>query len=176
MGAVALFPWFIALRTGFWLVALKPSATVPLTLPATYGFNLLALIGLAIGTAPFAVVGRRAVPEQAAHARITVAPGKAFIVIVILLTAYIISLPSWSSFWSLAPTSGDISYGTTNGSFLNQGLVVLAAMAVAYVAEQEALSWVGIALYVALLVVTLGSAHRYLVTILIFSYAVLRRP
>ena len=175
-GAVALIPWLIAMKTGFWLVPPKHSATVPLTLPATYGFILLALIGLAAGTAPFAVVGRRPTQEQAVHSRTTVAPGKAFIVIVILLTVYIISLPSWSNLWSLAPTSGDILYGTTNGSFLSLSLVVLVAMAVAYVAEQQTLSWVGIALYVILLVVALGSAHRYLITILILSYVVLRRP
>lgn len=175
-GAVALIPWLVAMKTGFWLVPPKHSATVPLTLPATYGFIVLALIGLAVGTAPFAVVGRRATQEQAVHFRTTVAPGKAFIVIVILLTVYIISLPSWSNLWSLTPTSGDILYGTTNGSFLSLSLVVLVAMAVAYVAEQQALSWVGIALYVTLLVVALGSAHRYLITILILSYVVLRRP
>jgi hypothetical protein len=174
-GALTLVPWFIALRTGFWLVAPKPSATIPLTLPATYGFNLLALVGLAAGVAPFAFAGRRGPAEQAVRARITVLPGKAFVVIVILLAAYIISLPSWANLWSLSSTPTEDLY-STNGSFLTLSLTALVVIAVGYMAEQRALSWVAIVLYLALLVLTVGSAHRYLVMILILSYLFLRRP
>jgi hypothetical protein len=175
-GAVALLPWFIALRSGFWQVQSQPSATVPLSLPSTYGATLMALIGLAVGVAPFAVFGRRAVQDEAAPARVRVAPGKAITVIVILLAVYIASLPSLSNFWSLAAPAGEDLYSDTNGSFLSLSLVVLAAVALGYLASQQALSWAGIALYLGLLVVTLGSAHRYLVMILVLSYLILRRP
>ncbi len=175
-GAVALLPWFIAVRTGFWPVQSDPSATVPLSLPVTYGFDLVSLIGLAAGIAPFAIFGGRAVQDQVAHARVTVAPGKAFIVIVILLAVYVASLPSLSDLWSLAAPPGQDLYSSTNGSFLSLSLVVLAAVAIGYLASQRSLSWIGITLYLVLLVVTLGSAHRYLIMILILSYLILRSP
>lgn len=173
-GALTLVPWFIALRSGFWLVAPKPSATIPLTLPATYGFNLLALIGLAVGVAPFAVAGRRVTGEQ--DARIVVAPVKAVIVITLLAAAYVISLPSWSNLWSLSSTSSDDLYSSTDGSFLTLSLVALVVIAIGYIADQRRASWVAIVLYLALIVMTVGSAHRYLVMILILSYLFLRRP
>ncbi len=163
-GALTLVPWFIALRSGFWQVAPKPSATIPLTLPATYGFNLLALIGLAVGVAPFAVAGRRATGEQ--DARIMVAPVKAVIVITLLAAAYVISLPSWSNLWSLSSTSSDDLYSSTDGSFLTLSLVALVVIAISYIADQRRVSWVAIVLYLALIVMTVGSAHRYLVMIL----------
>ena len=56
-GAVALIPRPVSLWQGYWIVQSQPSVTVPLSLPATYGFNLLAPIGLAVGLAPFAAFG-----------------------------------------------------------------------------------------------------------------------
>jgi hypothetical protein len=175
-GAVVLLPWFIALRSGFWLVPSEPLDTVPLGLPATYGFSLLALIGLAVGVAPFALVGRRGVRGQSVPSRIKVVPSKAFAAIVPLLAVYVISLPSWSHLWAVATPPGVNLYSNTNASFLSLSLVVLTGIAVGYLASRLVLSWVGIVLYLALLVVTLGSAHRYLVMILILSYMILRRP
>lgn len=175
-GAVVLLPWFIALRSGFWLVPSKPLDTVPLGLPATYGFSLLALIGLAVGVAPFAFVGRRAAPGQSVRARIKVVPSKAFAAIALLLAVYVISLPSLSDLWAIDAPSGVNLYSNTNGSFLSLSLIVLAGIAVGYLASRQVMSWVGILLYLVLLVVTLGSAHRYLIMILIFSYLILRRP
>lgn len=175
-GAVVLFPWCIALRSGFWLVPSEPMDTVPLVLPATYRFSLLALIGLAVGIAPFALAGRRATRGQPVRVRTKVVPSKAAAVIVLLFTAYVTSLPSLSNLWAVDVPSGENLYSNTNGSFLSLSLIVLAGMAVAYLASRKVLSWVGNVLYLALLVVALGSAHRYLVMILILAYLILRRP
>jgi hypothetical protein len=175
-GAVALFPWFIALRSGFWQVPSQPLNTVPLSLPATYGFSLLALIGLVVGIAPFALVGRRAVRGEPVHARISIVPARAFLAISLLFAIYVISLPSLSDLRAVAAPAGENLYSGTDGSFLSLSLVVLSGMTIGYLASRHVLSWVGIVLFLALLVVTLGSAHRYLILILILSYLILRRP
>jgi hypothetical protein len=174
--AVVLFPWFVALRSGFWNVPSAPRDTLPLGLPATYGFSLLALIGLAIGVAPFALIGRRPTQGQPVRLRIKIVPSKAFLVIALLFTVYVISLPSLSDLKAITAPSGENVYSGTNGSFLSLSLVVLAGLAIGHLASQHVLNWVGIALFIALLVVTLGSAHRYLILILILSYLILRRP
>lgn len=174
--AVALLPWFIALRSGFWQVPSQPLDTVPLSLPATYGFSLLALIGLAVGIAPFALMGRRTELGELVRARIDIVPTKAFLAIALLFAVYVISLPSLSDLRAVAAPSGINLYSGTNGSFLSLSIVVLAGMAIGYLASRHVLSWVGIVLFLALLVVTLGSAHRYLILILILSYLILRRP
>jgi hypothetical protein len=175
-GTVVLFPWFVALRSGFWIVPSEPLDTVPLSLPATYGFSLLALIGLAVGVAPFALIGRRATEGRPVRLRIKVVPGKAFLAIALLFALYVISLPSLWDLRAVTAPSGQDLYSSTNGSFLSLSLVVLAGLAIGYLASRHVLSWVGIALFIALLVVTLGSAHRYLILILILSYLILRRP
>ena len=158
------------------MVPSVPLDTVPLSLPTTYGFSLLALIGLAVGVAPFALVGRRATQGQPVCSRIKVVPSKASAAIVLLFTIYVISLPSLSDLRAVAAPFGRNLYSSTNGSFLSLSLVVLAGMAIGYLASRHVLSWVGIALFIALLAVTLGSAHRYLILILILSYLILRRP
>lgn len=175
-GAVALIPWSVAQWRGYWVVQSLPSVTVPLSLPATYGFNLLALIGLAVGVAPFAAFGRRAAAESSVRDVGKVVPGKAFIIIVVLLAMYVGSLPSLSNLWSVAAHPGQDLYASTNGTFLALSLDVLTVVAIGYLAARQTIGWVGVALYLALVVVILGSAHRYLVMILIFSYLILRSP
>jgi hypothetical protein len=175
-GAVALFPWFVALRSGFWLVPAKPLDTVPLSLPATYGFSLLALIGLAVGVAPIALMGLRGAPEEPVRGRIKIVPSKAFITIALLFAIYVISLPSLTNLWAVTAPSGENLYSNNNGSFLSLSLVVLAGVAIGYLASRHVLGWVGITLFLIFILVALGSAHRYLILILIFSYLILRRP
>jgi hypothetical protein len=176
-GVVALVPWFAALRAGVWTVP-AASGTVPLGLPATYGFGLVALIGLACGIAPSALSGRRAargtpvLPLPPTR----VAPSRAFAVCALLLALYVISLPSPSSLWRLTGASGDDMYGKSQGSFLSLSLIMLTMIGISYLARRQPLSGIGIALYLALLVVTLGSAQRYLFITLIVSYLILRHP
>jgi hypothetical protein len=174
---VALVPWFVALRAGVWTVPAVLS-TVPLGLPTTYGFGLVALIGLACGIAPFALWGRRAgsggPPPPLAATRIV--PRRAFAVCALLFALYVVSLPSPSSLWRLTGASGDNMYGRSQGSFLSLSLLMLTVIGISYLARRQPLSGIGIGLYLALVVVTLGSAQRYLFISLIVSYLVLRHP
>lgn len=174
-GAVALIPWFIALRSGVWIVPAALS-TVPLELPATYGFTLLALLGLAVVAAVLALRGQRAAHGTVIQVHTKVLPKRAFITIVVLFVLYVISLPSLSSLWRLSGSSGEDLYGTSQGSFLGLSLIVLTVMEIGYLARRQPVSKVGIGLYFCLLVVALGSAHRYLVMILALSYIILRHP
>ena len=174
-GAVALIPWFIALRSGVWIVPAALS-TVPLELPATYGFTLLALLGLAVVAAVLALRGQRAAHGTVIQVHTKVLPKRAFITIVVLFVLYVISLPSLSSLWRLSGSSGEDLYGTSQGSFLGLSLIVLTVMEIGYLARRQPVSKVGIGLYFCLLVVALGSAHRYLVIILALSYVILRHP
>lgn len=174
-GAIALIPWFIALRSGVWIVPAGLS-TVPLDLPDTYGFTLLALFGLAMGSAVLAIRGRPTANGLVVCTRTKVLPKKASIAIVVLILLYAISLPSLSSLWRLSAPSGEVLYGASQGSFLGLSLIVLAVMEIGYLARRQPLSKVGIGLYFCLLAIALGSAHRYLVMILVFSYIILRHP
>lgn len=177
-GAVALLPWFIALRSGTWFVPV-PLGTVPLSLPATYGFTLLALVGLAIVTIPFALFGRRSPNRERRVAKSKIVPGRAFVAIVLLLGIYIGSRSSLSRVWVLSSTSGKDLYSnttSTGNAFLGLSLVVLAGMAIGYLARQQPLGWIGTSLYLVFLVLAFGSAHRDLVMILIISYLILRNP
>jgi hypothetical protein len=173
-GAIALFPWWIALRSGFWLVPASRD-TVPLDLPATYGFTLSALIGLGVGVAPFAFVGTTAKERLPVRAQTKVVPWKAFVTIVLLFVVYLSSLASLSRLWRLSRTAQDL-YVQSGSSFLSLSLIVLAGVAIGYLARQQRLGVVGIVLYLGLLVVALGSAHRYLILILILSFLTLRHP
>ncbi len=176
-GAVVLIPWFIALRAGVWLIpAGPPESAVSLSLPVTYRFNLFALFGLAVALAPLALIGRRPTEELSCFDQIDIMPKRAFFAIVTLLAAYVGSLPSLSRIWKLSGASGQNLYSNTGSSFLSLSLVVLAGIAIGYLARKQPLSWIGIGLYLVLMVVTLGSAHRYLVLILLLSYLILRRP
>jgi hypothetical protein len=172
-GAIALFPWWIALQSGFWLVPATRD-TVPLDLPATYGFTLSALIGLGVGVAPFAFVGTTAnrVPVRV---RTKVVPWKAVGAIVLLFVVYLRSLPSLSSVWRLSRTAQEV-YVHSSSSFLSLSIIALAGIAIGYLARQQGLGVVGIVLYLALLVAAVGSAHRYLILILILSFLTLRHP
>jgi hypothetical protein len=177
-GAVALVPWFIALRGGIWMVPV-PLATVPLSLPATYGYSLLALIGLAVAIIPFALVGQRASYGERPLTRARIVPRRAFIAIALLSVIYVGSLPSISRIWVLSGTSGEDLYSnttSTSSSFLGLSLVVLAGVAIGYLARQQPLSRVGLSMYLILLIVAFGSAHRDLVMILILAYLILRNP
>jgi hypothetical protein len=174
-GAVALVPWFIALMSGVWPVS-GALTTVPLALPATYGLSLLALIGLAIGVTPFAVIGGRASEVPPVRARTKVVSRKAFVGVTILSAAYVLSLPSLSSLWKLSGTSGEDLYGNSDGSFLTLSLIILSVVAIGYVARQQPMSKIGIGLYLLLLLVIFGSALRFLILILILSYIIKRHP
>jgi hypothetical protein len=170
-------PWFIALRSGLWLVP-APLATVPLDLPASYGFSLLALIGLGVAITPFALVGQRSLPDTGIRRPTKIVPIKAFIVITILLGIYVGSRSSISRIWVLH-TSGENLYSnttSTSSSFLGLSIVVLAGVAIGYLARKQPPSKIGIGLYLGLLVLAFGSAHRDLVMILILSYLILRNP
>jgi hypothetical protein len=174
-GAVVLVPWFFAVRSGVWPV---PGAlsTVPLTLPATYSFSLVALVGLAIGVTPFALIGGRAAEVRPIRDRTEVLPHRAFLALTLLCAAYFLSLPSLSSLWKLSGIAGEDLYGNSDGSFLSLSLVILSVVAIGYVARRQPLSKIGIGLYLLLLVMTFGSAHRFLILILILSYILTRRP
>jgi hypothetical protein len=175
-GGVALLPWFIALSNGIWPVPAGPLDTVPLDLPKTYGFTLIALIGIALAVAPFAVLGRRVSEEPPNRGATRVVPRRVIAAIAILVAAYLGSLPSLSSLWVVSGTPGEDLYSNSNGSFLSLSLVVLTGVTIGYLARQQRLSRVGMGLYLVLLLVTLGSAHRYLVMILVMSYLILRHP
>ena len=175
-GAVALLPWFIALRTGFWLVPPVSPDTIPLGLPATYGFSLLndRARGLRRARRPHRSASRSGNGPFALGSRLSqVGRWSRFC---LSFAVYVISLPSWSNLWTVDSPLGEDLYSGTTGSFLSLSLIVLAGVAIGYLASQQVLSKVGIALYLALLVMTLGSAHRYLILILILAYLILRRP
>jgi hypothetical protein len=175
--AVVLIPWLIALRHGYWAVPAGPGATVPLTLPATYEFTLLALIGLAAGSAPFLLAGRAETKAASFHhARII--PARAFLVIALLCVLYVASRGlSPSRIWILSTHQGqDLYSNSRNSSFLELSIIVLAGIAIAYLARPQPPGRTGIVLYVSLVLLALGSAHRYLVMILILSYLILKNP
>ena len=165
-----------SLNNGVWPVPPGPLDTVPLDLPDTYAFTLLALVGIALGIAPFALLGGRRVEEIFLPGPTRVVPRRAFVAIAVLVACYLGSLPSLSGIWVVSGTSGENLYSNTNGSFLSLSLVVLAGVAIGYVGRQQRLGRVGICLYLALLLITFGSAHRYLVMILVMSYLILRHP
>jgi len=176
--AVVLIPWLVALRRGYWPVPASPGATVPLTLPASYGFTLLALVGLAGGTAPFLLAGR-ADPGAASPCRpARVTPKRAFLVIGLLCSLYFMSRGiSLSRIWILSTHPGqDLYADSRNSSFLELSITVLTGIAIAYLARPQPPSRTGIVLYVVLALLALGSAHRYLVMILIMSYLILKNP
>ena len=176
-GVIALVPWFVALRAGVWTVPAVQS-TVPVGLPSTYGFALVAVIGLACGIAPFALRGRpvasREPPPLVAATRVV--PWRALAVCALLFALYVSSLPSPSSLWRLTGASGNDMYGKSQGSFLSLSLLMLTVLGISYLARRQPLSGIGTALYLALLVVTLGSAQRYLFITLIASFLILRHP
>lgn len=174
---VVLIPWFIALRRGYWPVPAGPGDTVPLNLPVTYGYTLLALIGLTAGITPFTFSGRHdkvSAPISPAKIR----PTRAFIVITSLCITYFISCGfSLSKVWVLSSHSGEDTYSNSaDSSFLTLSLVVLAALAIAYIAHQQPLSGTGIFLYLSLAILVFGSAHRYLVMILVLAYLIKNNP
>jgi hypothetical protein len=178
--AVAIIPWFIALRHGSWPVAGDQSATVPLTLPATYEYTILALFGLAVGVVPATLAGRRPRPlnQPEIHGYGPISKGKASFVIFFLCIIYVISSNfSLSKIWVISNHPGQDLYSTNRGtSFLGLSIVILAGIALAYLARTQQLTRTGIILYLALIAVVLGSAHRYLVTVLLLAYLILKRP
>jgi len=174
---VVLIPWFIALRRGYWPVSGGLGHTVPLSLPMTYGYTLLALIGLTAGITPFTFSGRQAnVSVLSSPAKIR--PTRAFIVIISLCITYFISCGLLlSKVWVLSSHSGEDTYSNSaDSSFLTLSLVVLAVLAIAYIARQQPLSRRGIFLYLSLVILALGSAHRYLVMMLVLAYLIKINP
>jgi hypothetical protein len=178
--AVAIIPWFIALRHGYWAVAGDQDATIPLTLPATYEYTILALFGLAAGITPATLAGRR--PYSLDQTRMKepaqVSTGKVCFAVFSLCIIYLISRSfSLSKIWVFRYHPGQDLYSTNRGSsFLGLSIVILAGMALAYLARAQRLSAAGVALYVALIALVLGSAHRYLVMILLLAYPILKKP
>ena len=174
---VVLIPWFIALRRGYWPVPAGPGDTVPLKLPVTYGYTLLALIGLTAGIAPFAFSGRHdkmSAPISPAKIR----PTRAFIVITSLCITYFISCGfSPSKVWVLSSHSSVDTYSdSADSSFLTLSILVLAVLAIAYIARQQPPSRAGIFLYLSIVILVFGSAHRYLVMILVLAYLIKVNP
>ena len=176
-GGVALIPWFIALRGGVWLIPIRLT-TVPLALPASYDFTLLALLGLAAGIIPFALAGLRGAAPASIGTRTEIIHRRAFFAIALLSAIYLASLSSLSRLWVLSGTSGENLYSGSNSShsFLGLSLLVLAGLAISSVARQHSLSWLEVVLYLMLLLAAFGSAHRDLVMILVASYLILRNP
>lgn len=176
--AVALIPWFIALRHGYWPVPAGLGETVPLTLPDTYGFTLLALVGLTAGVAPFVLAGRTNSEAESAHSSAKIIPSRAFLVIALLCILYFASRGfSPSKIWILSVHQGQDLYSDSRGSsFLELSITVLAGIAIAYLARRQPPSRTGILLYLSLVILSLGSAHRYLVMVLILSYLILKNP
>lgn len=174
---VVLIPWFIALRRGYWPVSAGPGDTVPLSLPVTYGYTLLALIGLTAGIAPFTLSGRGN-KESTSISPAKIRPTRAFIVITSLCITYFISRGfALSKLWVLSSHSGEDAYSNSaDSSFLTLSLVVLAVLAIAYIARQQPLSRTGIFLYLSLVILAFGSAHRYLVMILVLAYLIKNNP
>jgi hypothetical protein len=151
--------------------------TVPLNLPATYGYTLLALIGLTAGITPFVFSGRYdkvSAPIFPAKIR----PTRAFILITSLCITYIISCGfSLSKMWVLSNHSGEDTYSNSaDSSFLTLSIVVLAVLAIASIARQQPPSRIGIFLYLSLVILAFGSAHRYLVMILVLAYLIKNNP
>jgi len=122
-GAVALIPWFIALRSNLWLVPV-PFASVPLTLPATYVFTLLALIGLSMAVVPLALSGQPLTfQDTGPRGPAEISAVRVFIAIAVLLSIYVASRPSLSRIWVLSGTPGENFYSnTTNASSSFLGL------------------------------------------------------
>lgn len=174
---VVLIPWLIALRRGYWPVSAGSGDTVPLNLPVTYKYTLLAFIGLTAGIAPFAFSGKHD-RESASVSPTNTRPTKAFIVIASLFITYLISCGfSQSRLWVLSGHSGEDTYSNSaDSSFWTLSLVILAGLAIAYVACQQSPSRTGIFLYLSLVVLAFGSAHRYLVIILVLAYLIKNNP
>jgi hypothetical protein len=174
---VALIPWLIALRRGYWPVPAGPGDTVPLSLPATYEYTLLALVGLTIGITPFTIAGR----ERIATASVPPAeirPVRASITVAILCITYVISCGfSLSRLWVLSNHAGaDVYSNSADSSFLTLSLVIVAGLALTYLTRRQSPSKLGLLLYLSLVVVALGSAHRYLVMILVLAYIIVSKP
>jgi len=174
---VVLIPWFIALRRGYWPVPAGLGDTVPLNLPVTYGYTLLALIGLTAGITPFTFSGRHdkvSAPIFPAKIR----PTRAFIVVASLCITYFISCGfSPSKLWVLSSHSSVNTYSdSADSSFLTLSIVVLAVLAIAYIARQQPPSRAGIFLYLSIVILVFGSAHRYLVMILVLAYLIKINP
>ena len=176
--AVALVPWAIALRQGYWPVPGGPRTVVALALPATYRYTLFAFVGLSAGVAPFTVVGLRRKQHCTPCLSAKVSPPRAAIVILPLLFMYIQSRGSSpSSLWILSNHPGANLYADSrDSSFMSLSLIILVGIAIAYLACQPRPGAVGLALYFSLIVLALGSAHRYLVVILLLTYLILNNP
>lgn len=178
--AVAIIPWFIALEDGYWVVAGDQAITVPLTLPATYEYTILALFGLVVGVTPATLAGRHRYHLNQARTPGSdqIFRGKAFFVIFILFIIYLISSTfSLSKIWVFRSHPGQDLYSVDRGtSFLGLSIIILAGIALAYLARTQRLSRTGIALYLALIALVLGSAHRYLVMVLVLAYPILKKP
>ena len=138
-GRSTLLPWFVALRSSVWPVPSGPFNNRTPYFSCNLRLSLLALIGLAIGVAPFGVRRPSDHPSAPARPKTRIIPIRAFIAVSFLCAIYVISLPSLSKFWTLSSHVGANLYSNTNSSFLGLSIVV-AGMAIGYAARHQPLS------------------------------------